>query len=368
MTIDQILQSRKVLVCCGSGGVGKTTLSAALGVRAAELGLKTMVLTIDPARRLVSALGLEKLQNETPIEGAFKGTLHAGMLDMKKTFDDFVIQFAPSPAVADRVLRNGVYQQLSTALSGSQEFTALEKLLQLTSSGKYDLVILDTPPTKHAIDFLNAPLKIHTLFQDSIIKWFLAPFSAIDKVSAAFWHRGTKMAFKVFETIVGNEFLTNLTEFFVSIRDWQKNLRDRAAEVHRLLTAQSTGFVLVTGFNAIKIEEARYFERTLKKGGFFLNLIIVNRAFPLWRDKAVKSESGGVFRSENYKKLRDYYEKLNRFFSVQQNAFKSFAGEVRANTLVVRLPDLDQDIHDLESLKALAGQFSTGALLEDADA
>ena len=171
MALDELLKTKKVIVCCGSGGVGKTTISASLGVRAAELGLKTLVLTIDPAQRLMTSLGLKSTNEEVRVTPErFPGELYAAMLDMKRTFDEFIVRLDPSNEVARQVLKNHVYQQLSTALNGSQEYTAMERLLQAVSSGRYDIVILDTPPTKHAIDFLNAPTKIYTLFQESIIK------------------------------------------------------------------------------------------------------------------------------------------------------------------------------------------------------
>ena len=338
-------------------------MSAALGVRAAELGLKVLVLTIDPAKRLATSLGLDQLGDEQRQigQGRFVGELYASMLDMKKTFDDFIIRLAPSPAIAERVLKNNVYQQVSTALNGSQEYTSLEKLLQIMAQKKFDIVILDTPPTKHAIDFLHAPIKIHTLFQDSIIKWFLMPFTTLDKMSLGLMNRGTKLAFKAFEKLAGSEFLSNLTEFFASIREWQKALRDRTAEVHRLLTSNSTGFVLVTGFNSVKIEEARFFERTLKKGGYYLSAIIINRAFPLWEQSEIgvgeliddKKDSLG----ENYRLITEYYRSMQKFYRSQQTAFKNFAGEVRQNVIFALLPDFDQDIHDVDSLKQVADRL-----------
>jgi anion-transporting ArsA/GET3 family ATPase len=368
LDLDKLLTTKKVLICCGSGGVGKTTLSAALGVRAAEIGLKVLVLTIDPARRLANSLGLSEL-NELENRIApddFKGELYASMLDVKKTFDDFITKLASSPEMANRVLENHVYQQISTALNGSQEYTALEKLLQVVTSKKYDLVVLDTPPTKHAIDFLNAPVKIHSLFQDSIIKWFLMPFTTLDKISLGLMNRGTKAALKMFEKMVGSEFLTTLTEFFSSMRDWQKILRDRTAEVHRLLTSSDTGFILVTGFSSVRIEEAKFFERSLLSGGYVLSAIIVNRAFPEWDEKSYEAASGlnpnhdfeNPNGSQSLQKISKYYEEMRSFFRSQENAFKTFAIEPRKDVLLIRLPDFDQDVHDVNSLKNVAARLT----------
>lgn len=352
---------KKVLICCGSGGVGKTTLSAALGVYAANLGKSVLVLTIDPAKRLANSLGLENLEGDEVevAPGKFKGRLFAAVLDMKKTFDEFIVRLASSEEGAEKVLNNNIYQQLSTALSGSQEYTALERLLLAVTSEKYDLVILDTPPTKHAIDFLNAPVKIHSLFQETVIRWFLMPFSTLDKFSLGLMNRGTKAALKGFEKLGGSEFFTSVLEFFSSIKDWQKDLRERAAEVHRLLTSSHTGFVLVTGFNSVRIEEARYFERSLKRGGYLLSAIIVNRAFPLWGE--INSQ-GDVDRlneedKENYHKLYEYYNILKEYYSNQQHAFSQFAGELRNQVLFVRLPDFNQDIHDIQGLSHIADRL-----------
>jgi anion-transporting ArsA/GET3 family ATPase len=359
LDFDKLLKTKKVLICCGSGGVGKTTVSASLGVRAAELGLKALVLTIDPARRLATSLGLEQLDEveKRIAPDDFSGELYAAMLDVKKTFDEFIMKLAPTPEAGEKVLQNHIYRQISTTLNGSQEYTALEKLLQAVSSEKYDIVILDTPPTKHAIDFLNAPVKIHSLFQDSIIKWFLMPFTTIDKISLGLMNRGTKAALKVFEKIVGSEFLSMLTEFFASIRDWQKILRDRTAEVHRLLTSSHTGFILVTGYNSVRIEEARFFERSLKGGGYSLSAIIVNRAFPEWDEKSNLQKTSYLNTSDNLAKLRTYYVEMHSFFKVQEEAFKSFAMEPRQGVIFLRVPDFDEDVHDVSSLKKLALRF-----------
>jgi len=351
---DELIRSKKVIICCGSGGVGKTTLSAALAVRAAELGLKTLVLTIDPARRLANALGLKDLDDsECIVPGqSFPGELHAAMLDTKKTFDGFIIRLAPSPEMADRVLRNPMYQQLSTALGGSQEFTSLEKLHEAYISAMYDVVILDTPPTQHAMDFLSAPVKIHALFQENIIKWFLMPITALDKLSFGFMNKGTRIAMRLVEKVVGGQVLGNLTEFFLAIRDWQGALRERTAEVHRLLTSKEVGFVLVTGFSQEKIDEAKYFQSTLHDGGFDLRAIVVNRAFPTWLkggEEVPSADDGSPLG-----RLKKYYQALQEFFSANNEAFNRLAHEIDGKMIFAKVPDFDQDVHDLKALQSIA--------------
>jgi anion-transporting ArsA/GET3 family ATPase len=363
MDFDGLLKSKKVLICCGAGGVGKTTLAASLGVRAASLGLRVLVLTIDPARRLATSLGLADLGDDeikkVDVDG-ISGVLFASMLNMKRTFDEFITSMAPSQDIADRVLNNNIYKQISTALNGSQEYTALEKLLQYVESNAYDLIVLDTPPTKHAMDFLNAPVKIHTLFQDSIIKWFLMPFTTLDRLSLGLMNRGTKVAFKAFEKVGGSQFLGSLNEFFSSIRAWQKLLRDRTAEVHRLLTSDITGFVLVSGFNSVRIEEARFFEMSLRKGGYHLSAIIINRAFPLWGHHNILSNEvpdGDAVINQSYKKLVNYYESIKRFYESQEEAFHSYFQDMREGVLFCRLPDFDQDVHDIKGLIKVADRL-----------
>ncbi len=168
---DLLLQHR-VIVCTGSGGVGKTTLSAALGVLAARLGKRVLVLTIDPARRLATTLGIDADIPEARVPGQnYSGVLHAGMIDQQRIFADFIRRYAPQQATIDALFNNALYQQLSTTLSGSQEFTSLAKLVEACESGHYDLVILDTPPAAHAVDFLHAPQKLNAVFDSDVHKY-----------------------------------------------------------------------------------------------------------------------------------------------------------------------------------------------------
>lgn len=173
--MDDLIKRNKIIVCAGSGGVGKTTVSAALGVRAAELGLRVLVLTIDPAKRLATSLGLVPGQaDEVKVQNFdCDGALFAAAIDPEKIFGEFIKASAKNPEAAERLLRNRLYKQLATTFSGSQEFTSLERLAVAAESASYDLVILDTPPAQHALEFLEAPAKIYALFQDSITKWFV---------------------------------------------------------------------------------------------------------------------------------------------------------------------------------------------------
>lgn len=353
--VDGLLQKHKVIVCAGSGGVGKTTLSASLGVRAAELGLRVLVLTIDPAKRLATALGLETLSNkEIRVPGqTFKGELWASVVDSKTVFDEFVVQHVKDQAEREKILKNRLYDQLSTTLSGSQEYTALEKLYQVSKSGKYDLVILDTPPAQHAVDFLKAPEKMYALFQNAIVKWFLPQDTAVSGLRGLI-DRGTKAVFQALETLTGAAFLEELREFFHVIRSLQSTIQEHSGEIHTLLTGTSSTFVVVTSFDETKIQEAKQFRKLLLSTGYNLSTVIINRAFPEWLNV---EEAKIEVQNELLSKLRTDYLDLKDYFSRHQDSFARFASEMSRELDVLRIPDFDQEIHDLQSLEKVANEL-----------
>jgi anion-transporting ArsA/GET3 family ATPase len=341
LNLEDVLASARVLVCVGSGGVGKTTVASALAYRAAENGRRVLVLTVDPSQRLKSTMGIgesdEIVRVTTPEAGAdFKGELWASVIDPKKTFDSFILRASKFSKTAEKLLNNQLYIQLSTTLSGSQEFTALEKLYSSHESGKFDLIVLDTPPTKHAIDFLEAPQKLSTLFNDSIAKWFRHPEgqSLLVKVLQT----GTKQVLKALELLTGSQFMKELSEFFRNIEGWQDKLTARISEVHRLLVAPQTHFILVSSLDEAKIMEAQYFAREIKKGGYQLSALIINRAEPYW----VSMRQGPDVQGESAleKKLAQYYiERLHIARKVES-----------AIPLIVKLPDLRENISDMSGV------------------
>ena len=262
--LEELFQ-HEVLVCVGTGGVGKTTSAAALGVKAAQAGKRVLVLTIDPAQRLATSLGLSEearakgeIVEVPPSEFAQppKGQLFASVIQAQKIFDDFICSEAPADQ-AERLMKNRLYQQLTTRLAGSQEFTSLEKLLQCHEDQRFDLIVLDTPPAQHSLDFLGAPLKLHALFQSSVTQWFLN--SKGDKEQG--WLKrtlsgGKDRAFSILKQLTGSDFIRELQEFFELAQAWQKKLGQRMVDVHRLLTSEKTAFVLVTSFDEAKLERA----------------------------------------------------------------------------------------------------------------
>lgn len=339
----------RVVICVGSGGVGKTTIAAALGVLAAEAGQKVLVLTIDPANRLATTLGIENTKDITRVPGQkFKGELYASVIDHKKTFDEFVLRAAKKSESANKILNNGLYQQLSTNLSGSQEFTAMEKLYSCYESGEFDLIVLDTPPAKHAIDFLNSPQKLSALFSDNVAKWFRDPEGKKSGWMGHLLQTGTRQVLKILESLTGSTFIRELADFFNHIEQWQGQLQARTSAVHNLLVSERTEFCLVTSFDAAKLKEADHFAREIRKGGYRLKTLVLNRAFPHW----LKLE-GTIAKSESNQKLIDLYSQLKDYYSHREDLYREFEKRWAKQARIFRIPDMDQDISDLQDLKKI---------------
>lgn len=352
--MDQILLQNRVVVCAGSGGVGKTTIASAIAVRATQLGRRTLVLTVDPAKRLATALGLDlKDEREHPVPlRDVPGTLAAAVIDSKKIFDAFIHKHSRQPETAERIMRNRLYQQMSTTLAGSQEFTSLERLLQAVESGLYDLVVLDTPPTKHAMDFLMAPQRINSLFQEGITRWFMTPGEKPSGFIAGLVGRGTRTVLKSLEVLTGAQFIEELIDFFSAVRSIQQVLRERSQAVERILTGPETKFVVVTSFDAAKLLEARYLQGQLKRLGYRLQAVVINRAFPIWLPEL--SADPTVADREIYGKVLNFFREFKDYYSIRYNLYEDFAKSLDPSVILVRVPEYQQDIYGLKDLEALA--------------
>ncbi|MES2856185.1 MAG: ArsA-related P-loop ATPase [Bdellovibrionota bacterium] len=346
-----------MVVCVGSGGVGKTTMSAALAVRGAHLGRRVLVLTVDPARRLATALGLdEATPTESGIEHTVplvkpKGSLRAAVIDSKKVFDEFIRKHSKEASVVERIMRNRLYQQMSTTLSGSQEFTALERLLQGAESDQFDLVILDTPPTKHAMDFLSAPQRIQDLFQDAITKWFMGSEEKPKGLFANIVGRGPKTVLKSLEVLTGGQFIEELVDFFTAVRSIQVVLRERSAAAAELLNDPKTAFIVVTSFDAAKLLEAKQLGMNLRSRNYSLQGVIINRAFPLWLPETVESGKAG---DESRAKVLKFFEEFRKYYAVRYNLYEEFEKSLGGAAKVVRVPEYREDVHGLSDLVDLA--------------
>ncbi len=341
--LQALLESARVIVCVGSGGVGKTTVASALAYQAAKMGRRVLVLTIDPSRRLRSTMGLGERDLAQVQEPNIKGELWASIIDPKKTFDEFVLRAAQHSKGAEKLLQNPLYIQLSTSLSGSQEFTALERLYSAHESQKYDLIVLDTPPTKHAIDFLEAPQKLSALFSDSVAKWFREPEG--QSLLVRVMKSGTRQVLKALELLTGSEFMGELSDFFRNIQGWQKKLEARIADVHGLLVSSTTHFVLVSSLDKAKVMEAQYFAREIKKGGYQLSALIINRIQPYWMAESIeRSANQQEIKSSLEQRLIDYYsEREKKVLQVESNI-----------PLIVKVPELRENISDMNGVVEMA--------------
>jgi len=280
------LQGREVLCCVGSGGVGKTTAAAALALRAAVEGKRALVLTIDPARRLANSLGLKTLGNqETRIEQSLfadahlspRGEMWAMMLDLKRTWDELVRRAARTPEQAQAILGNKLYQTLSTSMAGSLEYMAMEKVYELYSGGRFDLIVLDTPPTSNALDFLHAPDRILDVLDNNAMRLVLGPLLKAGKIGFRLLAAPSSLVLRTLARFTGIDFLRDLAAFMLAFEGMYEGFKERAAKVKELLASSRTGFVLVTSPNPLTTQEALFFHRALESDGIRTAAVVVNR-------------------------------------------------------------------------------------------
>ena len=276
----------RIAICVGSGGVGKTTVAAALALEAARRGRRALVLTIDPARRLADALGVEALGNQ-PEElsrealGALgvppQGGLSALMLDMKRTFDDLVERFADSPETRTRILENPIYQHVSEALAGSIEYSAMEKVYELDAQRAYDLIVVDTPPSQHALDFLEAPQRLVEFLDSRIVHMLIHPAFVAGRLGFRLFQRGARRVLQILERVSGIGFLEDVSEFLLAFEGMSEGFRQRASGVRALLLGPETAFVLVSGAGRDSVQQALELRERLAGFGASLTGVLVNR-------------------------------------------------------------------------------------------
>ncbi len=278
------LLDRHILVCCGTGGVGKTTISAALALMAAKRGKRVLVLTIDPARRLADALGVADLPDEpTPIPVAelagippISGELSALMLDVKSTWDRVIRRYAPDEETAEQILEHRFYRKVTEGISGSQEYSAMLRLLDVAEDDRYDLVVVDTPPSRHALEFLDAPRRVSDVLEEGVLRWLIAPSFSGAWAGMRIFGKGGAALFQIFERFTGSDMLGALSEFVTQFSSVFGALRGRAQRVQELLREPSTSFVLVTQPTGQALREAGDFVGQLRSeelpfGGFVIN-------------------------------------------------------------------------------------------------
>lgn len=361
-SVESVIEGREVVICAGSGGVGKTTTSAAIALGMAARGKKVCVLTIDPAKRLADSLGLEELGNEaTQVDPALLeaegidigngGELWAMMLDAKETFDALVARHAEDAEARDRVLNNRIYQQISGALAGSQEYMAMEKLFELHSEGRFDLLVLDTPPSRNALDFLDAPTRLTQFIEGKSLQIFIKPTGLAARVAS----RGTGVVLSVLKRLVGFDLLADLSEFFTAFSGMIDGFQDRAHRVNSLLSDRQTSFLIICGPQGEPIEEAVFFHSKLMENDMHFGGAVVNRVrYRLGtrqvRVKDLASRLDAELKDEDLsnrlaRNLSEYDVLAVRDQKNIEQLTKALNGEP-----VIRVPYLDTDVHDIAGL------------------
>ncbi len=371
LDVDALLDDPRtgIIVCCGSGGVGKTTTSAALALRAAERGRKVVVLTIDPARRLAQSMGIEALDN-TPrpvagVDGATGGNLDAMMLDMKRTFDE-VVESQATPEKAKQILENPFYIALSSSFAGTQEYMAMEKLGQIHADakkdGSYDLIVVDTPPSRSALDFLDAPERLSSFLDGRFIRLMLIPARGPAKLMTA----GFSLITNALTKLLGGQVLTDLQTFVSALDTVFGGFRQRAQKTYALLQADGTAFIVVAAPEPDALREAAYFVERLSEDRMPLAGLIVNRASPqpegtLSADEAMAAAAR--LRKKDPESLTAGLLRLHADQSrlVEREALlrdRFAAAHPQVATAVV--PALAGDVHDLKGLRKV-GDLLGGA-------
>jgi anion-transporting ArsA/GET3 family ATPase len=366
--VDRLLAGKRVVICGGPGGVGKTTTSAAIAAGMAAQGLRVAVVTIDPARRLANALGLERLGNEPrlvdPARFAergveMRGELWALMLDSKRTFDALIDRVAPNEKARDEVLSNRIYQELSSAVAGSQEFTAIAKLYDLTLSDEWDLLVLDTPPSRNALDFLDAPDRLTGFLQGRAIRMFLRPAGIGGRVLGA----GTGVVFGVLRRVTGVDLLEDLSTFFRAMGGMVDQIAERGRHVKALLADPATTFLLVTSPERDPVEEAIFFHRRLREQDLPFGGLVVNRIRP--EVPAVDDALPGALSEELGEDLaRRVAESAAEVAALAERDAANIAHLRRAlaDPPVISVPQLPGDVHDVDGLVHLCEHlFGVGA-------
>jgi len=370
--VGELLEGKRVCICAGSGGVGKTTSSAAIAAGMAAQGKKVAVLTIDPAKRLADSLGLPELGNEerqvdpklfaeagVDDEG---GELWAMMLDAKATFDELVRRHAPDAETRDRILSNRIYQQLSNALAGSQEYMAMEKLFELYAEDRYDLLVLDTPPSRNALDFLEAPRRLMQFIEGRALQVFMKPTGLGMKV----FGRGTSMMFSVLRRVTGVEVLEDLSEFFQAFSGMVGGFRERAKRVSELLANPDTCFLVVCAPQGEPITEAVYFHRKLVEaqlpfGGVIVNKVHYESELPAYEEGLERELVDAVGDEDLARRVISNFDDYRALAARDQRNIERLTTEMRAR-LVIQVPYLDADVHDLEGLMRINEYlFASGA-------
>jgi anion-transporting ArsA/GET3 family ATPase len=379
-SLEQLLAAKEIAICCGAGGVGKTTVAAAAATMASlSLGGKVLVLTVDPARRLADALGLEALGNvETKVSAEAlkkagvepRGELWAAMLDTKQEWDELVRRHAPDARTARRILENPLYQNVSGRFVQSHEYIAMERLYDIHRSGRYDLIVVDTPPTRNAIDFLAAPDRMADFFSSRLLRWLTGP------ARSRMVNLATRPFYQAADRVLGSQFLEDIAEFFLLFQTMYPGFVERARAVKHLLHDRRTTFLVVTTLEAAPAREAEYFISALGEQGFHAGALVLNKVLPPYLLDADAARVAERLSAEApavadalaeagpaeavTRVLREVAESFLNFQVVAKREAELRAELAASAEVVVSVPSFETDIYDVSGLVRLGRAVWTG--------
>jgi anion-transporting ArsA/GET3 family ATPase len=380
-SLEPLLAAKEIVVFCGSGGVGKTSVAAAAALTAAtRLGGRVLVLTIDPARRLASALGLDGIGNverRVPVESLkeagieARGELWAAMLDTKQSWDDLVVRHAPDEETAYRILENRLYHNITARFVQSHDYIAMERLYEIHATGTYDLIIIDTPPTRNALDFLEAPRRMADFFGGRLLRWLTMPYRMGGRRGARVINVASRPFYQIADRILGSQFLKDIAEFFLNFQSMYDGFVTRAKAVERLLHDKRTTFGVVTTLEAAPLREAEYFCAQLQDRGFHLGALVLNKTLPAFLlspegDRAAQllsGEAGPIAEGlsgldvtalaepdRTARVLHTIGESFTNFAVVAKREAELRAELARVPDVIADVPNFDADIYDLAGL------------------
>ena len=378
-TLREVVAGHRTVVCAGSGGVGKTTTAAAIALWGAMEGRQTVVLTIDPARRLADSLGLPMSGGgEVPVPDSIlepwgirlAGALTAKMLDQKGAWDALVERHAPSPAVRDRIFANRFYQHLSGTFAGSHEYMAIEELCTLQESGRYDLIVVDTPPSRHALDFLEAPRRVADFLDRRVVRWFVKPYVAAGWSTMKLMNRTAGFVLRKIEEVTGGGVLAEISDFFEGMSSMFEGFSERVERVERALHGRETAFVLVSSPEELALEDAEFLGDRMSELGMPLRAVVLNRVHAEFTEPIDRRDfPSGEIRDEDRERVVRVLERAGirppdlaarlaaNFADYQALArgdglrVEQFVGGLPPRVPVVQIPAFPSDLHDVGGLR-----------------
>ncbi len=378
--LESLLLTRHVLITVGAGGVGKTTTAAALAVAAAARGRRVLCLTIDPAKRLAESLGIDSMTTEAVVVDperfraagvAHTGSLTVMMLDTKRTFDELVTKHSSTPEKAQRLLQNRLYRYVSSSLAGTQEYMAMEKLTMVKADSRYDLIVLDTPPTTNALDFLDAPERMMGALDSAATRWFVEAFQSTGKLSLNVLAKSAALILRAIGKITGGGLLEDMSRLISELNELFGGFRERAAMVQKELRGDDVGFVLVTSPAPMSVREVLYFSERLASSGMPRGAFVVNRirmppkfpegaSVPAVGDalaaRGITLEEGGEQR------LLEALVEQSKLASLDVSHVARLQREAGPGVPVVRVPEFASDVRDVKLLGDVAELLAAGGV------